>query len=215
MRRSALPTADLAIRKLAAIAALARYGAAKPQMLDSIPIEPELWPTSAVIDWLGVLKRVQGIAAAGARREAALQILRTRLNFQGTTMAFSTERNDALWWLMISGDSNAESHAAVDARRAAVARRRAATRARRARAAAARTLEHHGRQCAGACWRWRNSRRRSSRRPSPARRASATERSSRRSRGRSSANNSQVELAVAGRECVARASATQARASPG
>jgi uncharacterized protein YfaS (alpha-2-macroglobulin family) len=29
------------------------------------------------------------------------------LNFQGTTLGFSTERNDALWWLMISGDSNA------------------------------------------------------------------------------------------------------------
>jgi uncharacterized protein YfaS (alpha-2-macroglobulin family) len=30
-----------------------------------------------------------------------------RLNFQGTTMGFSTERGDTLWWLMISGDSNA------------------------------------------------------------------------------------------------------------
>ncbi len=107
VRRSALPTADLAIRKVAAIAALARYSAAKPQMLDSIQIQPELWPTSAVIDWIDVLKRVPGIARSGARREAALQILRTRLNFQGTTMGFSTERNDALWWLMISGDSNA------------------------------------------------------------------------------------------------------------
>ena len=46
-------------------------------------------------------------AQPSARRAAALQILRTRLNFQGTTMGFSTERNDALWWLMISGDSNA------------------------------------------------------------------------------------------------------------
>lgn len=107
VRRSALPTADLAIRKVAAIAALARFNAAKPQMLDSIQLQPELWPTSAVIDWLDILKRVPGISRAEARRAAALQILRTRLNFQGTTMGFSTERNDALWWLMISGDSNA------------------------------------------------------------------------------------------------------------
>jgi uncharacterized protein YfaS (alpha-2-macroglobulin family) len=106
-RRSALPTADLAIRKLAAIAALARYDAAQPQMLDSIQIQPELWPTSAVLDWLDVVKRVPKVARAGERRAAALQILRTRMNFQGTTLGFSTERSDALWWLMISGDSNA------------------------------------------------------------------------------------------------------------
>jgi uncharacterized protein YfaS (alpha-2-macroglobulin family) len=107
VRRSALPTADLAIRKVAAIDALSRYGAATPQMLDSISIQPELWPTSAVIDWLGILRRVQGVADASERRETALGILRARLNFQGTTMGFSTERSDALWWLMISADSNA------------------------------------------------------------------------------------------------------------
>jgi alpha-2-macroglobulin len=105
--RSSLPTADLAIRKLAAIAALARYDAAQPQMLDSIQIQPELWPTSAVLDWLDIVKRVGGVPKAAERRSAALQILRTRLNFQGTTMGFSTEHTDALWWLMISSDSNA------------------------------------------------------------------------------------------------------------
>lgn len=39
--------------------------------------------------------------------EEAQQIIRSRLNFQGTTMGFSTERNDTLWWLMVSGDVNA------------------------------------------------------------------------------------------------------------
>src|SRR4029453_324061 len=106
-RRSALPTADLAIRKVAAINALARYGAATPKMLDSIAVEPSLWPTSAVIDWLGNPRRGKNIPNGTARRESAEGILRARLNFQGTTMTFSTERNDALWWLMISSDSNA------------------------------------------------------------------------------------------------------------
>ena len=108
VRQSALPTADLAVRKLAAINALARYDAATPKMLDSITIEPNLWPTSAVIDWLGILRRVKAIPQGAT--EAARQrksVLRARLNFQGTTMGFSTERNDALWWLMISSDSNA------------------------------------------------------------------------------------------------------------
>jgi hypothetical protein len=106
-RRSALPTADLTVRKLAAIDALARRGAAVPAMLDSLAIEPALWPTSAVIDWLGILRRVKGVPGAEAKREQAEAILRARLNFQGTTMTFSTERSDALWWLMISTDSNA------------------------------------------------------------------------------------------------------------
>src|SRR5690606_3362993 len=48
-RDSALPTADLGIRKLAAINALSRYGEARPGMLDSVRIEPNLWPTSALI----------------------------------------------------------------------------------------------------------------------------------------------------------------------
>jgi len=107
VRESALPTADLAIRKLAAIEALSRYKAADAAMLDSIAIEPNLWPTSALIDWLGILGRVEGISQAQEKRAAALTTLRARLNFQGTIMTFSTERTDALWWLMISSDSNA------------------------------------------------------------------------------------------------------------
>ena len=107
VRGSALPTADLAVRKLAAIDALARFNAAQPAMLDSITLEPNLWPTSAVLDWLSILRRVPRVAKPAAKRDTALGILRTRLNFQGTTMGFSTSRTDALWWLMVSEDSNA------------------------------------------------------------------------------------------------------------
>ncbi len=106
-RYSALPTADLAIRKLAAVEALSRHGAAKAPMLDSITIEPQLWPTSAVLDWHAVLGRVEGLRQRDERRKIAESILRSRLNFQGTTFGFSTERSDALWWLMISTDTNA------------------------------------------------------------------------------------------------------------
>jgi uncharacterized protein YfaS (alpha-2-macroglobulin family) len=107
VRHSALRTADLTVRKLAAINALARFNAAQPKMLDSILLEPDLWPTSAVIDWLGILRRMESIRGAAGKREAAEGILRARLNFQGTTMTFSTDRTDALWWLMVSSDSNA------------------------------------------------------------------------------------------------------------
>ena len=106
-RGSALPTADLTIRKLAAIEALARHGRARPEMLDSITIDPPLWPTSALIDWIGILQRVQKVPQRDERLKDAMSQLRARLNFQGTVMSFSTERNDALWWLMVSADANA------------------------------------------------------------------------------------------------------------
>ncbi len=108
VRYSALPTADLAIRKVAALEALSRRKEPlNPKWLESFTIEPNLWPTSAVIDWYLILKRQPKLPRHDERFKAAEQVLRSRLNFQGTTMGFSTEKRDALWWLMISADSNA------------------------------------------------------------------------------------------------------------
>ena len=107
VRQSELPTADLSIRKLSALEALARYGKAEPQLLGSLAIEPNLWPTSAVLDWWHLLRRVPGVPRRDARLAEAEQIIRSRLNLQGTTMGFSTERSDHLWWLMVSPDTNA------------------------------------------------------------------------------------------------------------
>ena len=80
-------------------------------MLDTIEIEPGLWPTSALIDWIGILQRMETEQRDAPRRaeqlKEALGLLRARLNFQGTVMTFSTERSDALWWLMVSTDVNA------------------------------------------------------------------------------------------------------------
>ncbi|MCX5789582.1 MAG: hypothetical protein NTX64_13920, partial [Elusimicrobia bacterium] len=106
-RNSALPTADLALRKLAAVDALSRHGKFEGRLLDSIPLDPNLWPTSSVLDWYALLVREPSIQDRGRRLQEAEQILRSRLNFQGTTMGFSTEGSDCLWWLMVSGDVNA------------------------------------------------------------------------------------------------------------
>jgi uncharacterized protein YfaS (alpha-2-macroglobulin family) len=107
IRRSALPTADLSIRKLAALEALSRYGKAEPALLASLTVEPNLWPTSAVLDWWNVLTRMAGAPNREARLREVEQIVRARLNLQGTVMGFSTERADQLWWLMVSADVNA------------------------------------------------------------------------------------------------------------
>ncbi|MDP3822178.1 MAG: MG2 domain-containing protein [Burkholderiales bacterium] len=101
------PKADLDVRKLAAIEALSRHGRAQAKMLGSINLTPNLWPTAAVIDWLRILKKVDGIPNASKRLEEANQILRGRLTWAGTTLKFSNEEDDFWWWLMDSADANA------------------------------------------------------------------------------------------------------------
>ncbi len=98
---------DRDVRKIAALEALSRHGRATPAMLGSIAIQPNLWPTAAVIDWLRVLRRVEAIPQRAQRLAEASQILRARLTYAGTTLRFSTEESDFWWWLMDSGDSNA------------------------------------------------------------------------------------------------------------
>ena len=100
------PRADLDVRKLAAIEALSRHGKATPRMLESITLAPNQWPTHAVIDWLNILKRLSAVQQRDQRMQEALQILRSRLSFQGTRLVFSTEQGDHWWWLMQNGDVN-------------------------------------------------------------------------------------------------------------
>jgi uncharacterized protein YfaS (alpha-2-macroglobulin family) len=107
VRYSALPTADLAVRKIAALEALSRSRPAQAGDLESFTVQPNLWPTSAVIDWYQVLQRSRALPQRVQRLKEAEQILRSRLNLQGTSMTFSTERSDDWWWLMSSADSNA------------------------------------------------------------------------------------------------------------
>ncbi|MGH7785248.1 MAG: alpha-2-macroglobulin family protein [Candidatus Binatia bacterium] len=106
-RDSLLRAPDRTLRKLAAIDALARAGAFDPAQLESLSIEPNLWPTSAVLDWWSIVQRASDVPDRDARLAAVEQIVRARLNLQGTTMGFSTERGDELFWLMTSSDTNA------------------------------------------------------------------------------------------------------------
>lgn len=106
-RGSQIRIADQTERKLAAIEALSRYGLGKAAWVTSLTVDPNLWHTSAVIDWIGILQRVNDIPERERLLGEAKTILRARLNFQGTTMGFSAEQDDALWWLMISADVNA------------------------------------------------------------------------------------------------------------
>ena len=110
VRGSALNTADLAVRKIAAMEALSRYPdkiQIDANWLGSFSITPNLWPTTTLLDWIALHQRVASLPEREARIKEATTILRSRLNFSGTVMTFSTERTDAWWWLMWNGDVNA------------------------------------------------------------------------------------------------------------
>ena len=101
------PRQDLAERKLAAIAALARSGKAQARMLGSIDITPAQWPTHTLLDWIAVLRQVPAVPQRDERLQEAQQQLRSRVSFHGSQLAFSTDAQDRWWWLMQNADTNA------------------------------------------------------------------------------------------------------------
>ncbi|RZI90802.1 MAG: alpha-2-macroglobulin, partial [Variovorax sp.] len=100
------PRKDLDVRKLAALEALSRYGKARGSMTASITVAPNQWPTSAVIDWMNILKRVADVPERAKRLDEVNNVLKARLSYQGTKLVFSTEKDDYWWWLMTNGDVN-------------------------------------------------------------------------------------------------------------
>ena len=101
------PRPDLDVRKLAALEALSRHGRVRPQMLGSLALAPATWPTSALLDWWAVLRRVEALPQRAARLDEVQRLLRSRLAAGGTTLRFSTEASDDWWWLMDGPDANA------------------------------------------------------------------------------------------------------------
>ena len=104
------PRADLDVRKLAALEALSRFGRTQPRMLGSLTLTPAAlgqMPSSALLDWWAVLRRVQGVPERGARLAEVQNLLRTRLSVGGSTLRLSSEESDHWWWLMESPDGNA------------------------------------------------------------------------------------------------------------
>ena len=103
-RHEPFPRAVPSLVRLSALAALARHGGIEDNMLLDFDPNLELLPTSSLLDWMDTLDRVDPVHPDLA---AAKAILRSRLNLQGTSLAFSTEDRDRLWWFMVSTDGNA------------------------------------------------------------------------------------------------------------
>ena len=92
---------DRRLERIAALAALARNGAATAAMLGQIDLAPRDMPTSALADWIVALDRTPG--ANPAQRLAAEQVLRGRLVYEGTRLDL-TDAATAPWWMMVGGD---------------------------------------------------------------------------------------------------------------
>ena len=106
-RRFNAPRADLDVRKLAALDALARHGRVQPRLLGSISYTPAAWPTSALLDAWSLYRRVDNLPERTARLDEIQRLIRSRLVAGGTTLKFSTEPDDDWWWLMDGPDANA------------------------------------------------------------------------------------------------------------
>jgi hypothetical protein len=86
---------------------LSRYGISVKNWAQTLNININSWPTSSLIDWRDILKRQQDLPEHDRRAIEVEKVLSARLDFRGTTMGFSTERDDFRWWLMAGGDVNA------------------------------------------------------------------------------------------------------------
>jgi len=94
-------TVDLPLRKLAALAALATGGAIEPSLLDGIPIEPNLWPASTLLDWWTILARSPQLPGRERRLAELQQSLRARLELAGTTIGFREDAGST--WTIFAG----------------------------------------------------------------------------------------------------------------
>ncbi len=103
---SPLETSDLSIRKLSALEALSRYGLTDPTSIAALKPDSALLPTSALIDWINIIRRVQDLQDRDKKYIEAVNNLTSRFVYHGTTAGLSTERTDRLWWLMVSPDVN-------------------------------------------------------------------------------------------------------------
>jgi uncharacterized protein YfaS (alpha-2-macroglobulin family) len=105
-KKGSLLTSDLTIRKISAIDAICRYENIDPQLISTIRIDPDFWPTSTLISWINILNRTNW-PEKDRRLAEANNILRARLVLSGTQMNVPEDSMDNLWWLMVTGDVNA------------------------------------------------------------------------------------------------------------
>ncbi|MET1076402.1 MAG: MG2 domain-containing protein [Pseudomonas sp.] len=97
---------DDSARKLKAMSVLARYQRFDPVSLDSLSLQPQLWPTAMLLDWLTLLQLQPQLPQQVEHLQQVSGILRTRLSQQGTALQLSQNESNQ-WWLYSSTDAAA------------------------------------------------------------------------------------------------------------
>ena len=92
--------------KLLALEALTRGGRKPSKAAAALEVDLLRLPTSALIDWYLVAKRLADLPQRTEKLAAATRELRNRLSYGGGRLGFTTEKSDYWWWMMVSGDSN-------------------------------------------------------------------------------------------------------------
>ncbi len=100
------PVNDLLVRKLTALEALTRRGVKPLSAISSLQVVPSRLPTSALIDWVLIIKRIPELPDRASRLVVADKELRNRMSYLGGKLVFTNERSDYWWWLMVGGDVN-------------------------------------------------------------------------------------------------------------
>jgi uncharacterized protein YfaS (alpha-2-macroglobulin family) len=95
---------DMRYLRLAALAALARNGAATPTMLGQVTIPLRDMPTAMLADWLVTLDKTPG--SDPHQRAEAEAALRGRIVYVGTRLDL-VDKAVAPWWMMVSDDEMA------------------------------------------------------------------------------------------------------------
>ncbi len=99
---------DMAVRRIMVLEALSRTGKIYPGLLESISIQPDQWPTAAVVDWVSLLTRTSDLLPDQKERiRQAEGILRSRMDFQGTRMGFASSLDEGIGHFQASADVTA------------------------------------------------------------------------------------------------------------
>lgn len=93
--------------RLAALEALSRYGKATPALIGTVRPDPTRLGTAALMDWIGILKRVPKLANRDTLLKQASEALRARFTYTGQRLNLYDEARDNLWWMMASSDTGA------------------------------------------------------------------------------------------------------------
>ena len=94
------------VTKLSALEALTRGGKKPVKAASALDINLLRLPSSALIDWWLVVRRLNDLPERATKLAAAERELRNRLSYTGGRLTFTTEKSDYWWWMMVSGDSN-------------------------------------------------------------------------------------------------------------